>query len=232
MCFSATYSALALLLGVAGQVVLYSRNVPLSRALAVGLSALTAMQLFELVMWLHPCSGDHANIVNQVVSRIAMITNISQPLSIAISLLWAQRSHRLEMPWKLTMAAAAAYIPVTTWAIFTQWSRVTCSAPNGIDITGEICTETSCGLAWEWVDNTTNALWGPYHLLLHMAFISLCKPLKPTALLIMLYIVVSFYLSNAMHAAQRSVGSHWCFSAIVLPWLIAVLPLQKRSLRL
>ncbi len=87
MCFSESYSALALLLGIVGQVVLYNRNSAEAKAFAMAISAVTLMQLYELVMWRNPCTLDHADGINQTISRIAMITNISQPLATAVSML-------------------------------------------------------------------------------------------------------------------------------------------------
>jgi hypothetical protein len=73
----------------------------------MAISTVTLMQLYELVMWRSPCTLDHADGINQTISHIAMITNISQPLATAVSMLWAFRVRYLELPWKATFVATA-----------------------------------------------------------------------------------------------------------------------------
>ena len=125
--------------------------------------------------------------------------------------------------------ATAAYAPIAGYGIANTWARVTCSAPVGVSARGASCTADSCGLDWQWVDDLPLPVWWAYFALMHIALLALLRPTTPTALATLVAIDVTFKLSEALHARHRSVGpaSHWCLYAIVLPWLLSMLPLQQ-----
>jgi hypothetical protein len=224
MCYSANASLVALLLGTAGQIVLWKQNNPQSRALAIGLIPLTAMQAFEYVMWKNPCSSTSPNITNQNVSRLAMISNFSQPLVISACLLWIHKKTANQS--KALIVGTIAYAVLLVSDVSNAWPQVTCSSTAGSAANGQQCTSNNCGLEWQWVEGFSRNSWWAYFILLHVSVLSLLKPTS-TALISLGFIDITFALSMGLHSKERSVGSHWCFYAVALPWILAALPQQK-----
>jgi hypothetical protein len=221
MCYSANASLIALVLGAAGQIVLWKRGTPQSRALAIGLTPVTAMQAFEYVMWKNPCSVNAPNRLNQAVSRLAMITNISQPLVISSCLLWIHRNTLYKSKAVLVGTLAYSYLLVAD--VTKAWPSVTCSSTIGSAANGQACSQNTCGLEWQWVDGVSRNSWWAYFILLHASALALIKPTS-TALLSLGFIDIALAFAVGLHSKDRSVGSHWCFYAVALPWILAALP--------
>jgi hypothetical protein len=219
MCFSANASLAAFFIGLAGQVALYTRGGQ-SRALAFGFSTLTLMQLFEYIMWENPCSEEVPNTTNKYASKLAMISNFAQPLTISISLLYFRHNGKYS---KELFIGTAAYAILLAYDVITAWEDVTCSAPTGVEVSGNQCTPTSCGLEWQWTSKFNGFSWTAYFVLLHFATLTAVKPFS-TAVITTAYIDISFVIAFLLHRNQRSIGSHWCFYAVLLPWLVFFLP--------
>ena len=125
------------------------------------------------------------------------------------------------------MYGTFAYLILSTYAVSQSWSAVTCSAPDGFATSGNQCTPTSCGLEWEWTATIKGYEWAAYFLLLHVSIFYLVQP-RQTALVSLGFIDISFFLAMGLHSKQRSLGSHWCFYAILLPWILYVLPPRRK----
>ena len=229
MCYSANASLLALILGILGQIALYSRGDLQSKALSVGFSSLTFMQLYEYILWKNPCSVSMPNNTNKFVSKVAMITNINQPFFIALSLLYFTRNSKSK-EWKTLLYGTFGFLILSTFAVSQSWSQVKCTAPDGYATSGTACTPTSCGLEWEWVANFKWYDWAAYFVLLHCIILFLVKPTWPTALVTLGFIDITFFMAMGLHSKQRSLGSHWCFYAILLPWILYILPPRSSSI--
>jgi len=221
MCYSANASLAAFVLGSLGQIVLWQRGTPVARALALGIIPLTAMQAYEFVMWKNPCSPNAPSTLNKYVSRVAMLTNYAQPLIISALLLAIKRK-----PSKALLFGVFAYACLLSYDVATNWMKVTCSDAVGTAPNGNVCETQTCGLHWQWVQSINKFSWVAYFVLLHASVLAVVKP-PSSALIILGFIDVSFGLAMALHGEQRTVGSHWCFYAVALPWLIAFLPLTK-----
>jgi len=219
MCYSANASLIAFILAATGQIALWKKGGQ-ARALGVGLTSLTLMQLFEYIMWKNPCNLSSTNNANKYASRMAMVSNYAQPLTIAVSLLYFKQVGNIT---KGIFYASLAYSVLLLYVVLTRWNNVTCSAPTGISTTGEICNKSNCGLEWQWTSEINNSYWLIYFLFLNVCSLALLKPFS-TAIIATGFINISLVFAFLLHGETRNIGSQWCFYAVALPWLLYFLP--------
>jgi len=154
-----------------------------------------------------------------------MIVNLSQPLFLALPLLFITRQTK-PASWTALAIGSVVYAFLVIYTCLALWPDITCSAPSGRSVRGDVCTATSCGLEWQWTSKVPGYVWPAYFVLLNAAVFALVKP-KATALAAAAFVDLSLVLSIGLHNKQRSVGSHWCFYAVLLPWIFVLLPKSR-----
>ena len=224
MCYSANVSLLALTVGLAGQAALWTKGDKQSQAFALAITSVTIIQLYEYFLWKNPCTATSPSSINRGVSQLTMLTIVSQPLIILGALFYANAASTSNGKGVPILIAAAIYASIAFTEVVYQWPSVTCSAPSGYATTGTQCTKDSCGLTWQFLDTIPSYFWLFYQVLIQWAVFTFIKPTVPTALAVQAFLFGSYFLSQGLHSKQRSIGSHWCFIAICLPWLMYYLP--------
>ena len=221
MCYSADASLAALVLGIVGQIFLWSKGDRTSKSFALALTSVTAIQAYEYVLWKNPCSDESPNTTNRDVSRLTMLTILAQPLIIYLAATYANpKSTHLRTA---ILVGALGYLVLAVVEAWKQWDSVTCSAPAGFTTTGDVCTANSCGLEWQFINTIPAGVWA-YYLILILASVYIGVRNKTAANLVGIFILSAYALSGALHGKQRSVASHWCFYAVLLPWILFVAP--------
>jgi hypothetical protein len=220
MCFSETASLIAFFVGIAGQFALASKQDAQSKALALSLTSITIIQLYEYFLWRNPCTTNPN--LNKNLSRLTMITIVLQPLYVLLSLMYVAKSISIHKN-PVLLTAAVVYTILAIIEVTSKWKNVTCSEPAGVAVSGDACTSTSCGLNWEFVDEFSSFFWALYIGLLVSALYRGVAPVK-TGLLVDAFILGSYGVTIALHQKQRSLASHWCFYSVALPWIFYFLP--------
>jgi hypothetical protein len=221
MCYSAQASLVALILGLIGQILLFSRGDLQSKSFALALTSVTAIQAYEYVLWNNPCSDESPNTTNRDVSRLTMLTILAQPIIIYLAATYANPKST-DVRTAL-LVGALGYIVLAVVESWKQWESVTCSAPAGFTSSGNTCTATSCGLEWQFINTIPAGVWA-YYLLVILASVYIGIRNRGSANVVALFILSAYALSGGLHGQQRSVASHWCFYAVLLPWIMYVLP--------
>jgi len=219
MCYSAEASLVAFFLGLLGQLLLYSKGGRQAQSFALALTSVTAIQAYEYVLWKNPCS--ETNSTNRDVSRLTLLTILAQPLIIYLAATYsAPKSTRLRTA---LLFGALGYLILAVVEASKQWDSVTCSEPYGLTTSGTECTATSCGLEWQFINTIPAGVWA-YYLLLILASVYIGIQNKTSASIVAAFILAAYALSAGLHGKQRSVASHWCFYAVLLPWVLYIVP--------
>lgn len=222
MCFSESASLIAFIVGVTGQLALASKKDAQSKALALGLTSITIIQLYEYFMWRNPCSDTVSSSVNENFSKTTMITIVAQPLYIILSLMFVAKSISFSKT-PVLLISTFVYSVLAIIEVASKWNKITCSAPAGRSVRGSECDASSCGLHWQFIDEISGFFWAAYVFLLISSIYRGVAPLK-TALIVDAFILSSYGITAALHGKQRSLASHWCFYSVALPWIFYLLP--------
>ena len=222
MCFSESASLIAFFVGLSGQFLLASKGDAQSKALALGLTSITIIQLYEYFLWRNPCDEANPSSLNANLSRTTMLTIVMQPLYILLTLMFIAKSVSIKTN-PLLLSAVFVYSILVIIEVSLKWNKVTCSAPAGVSVHGNQCEASSCGLHWQFVNEISNLFWVAYVFLLVSIIYRGVSPLK-TALIVDAFVLGSYGITTALHSKQRSLASHWCFYSVALPWIFYFLP--------
>ncbi len=232
MCFSEKASWGAFALGAAGVVAGMARGAVaeddyerrVRTGLSVALLFLVAMQLFEALMW----RGLRVNLY-------AMVSNLLQPLALGalvLALTWDYEHPRTNDPdapsdrprsgvWYAALAALVLYVLSVIPYLPRAW-RATAAAPVR-SLTDCGADGGACRLEWAWTKSEVGVpgwVWSAFLLSILMSALLV----RPWSTGVTLACVMAATLVLA-HAVGKPVGSKWCFFAILLPVLVAAMPI-------
>lgn len=221
MCYSSEASLVAFVLGVIGQILLFLKGGRQNESFALALSSVTIIQAYEYVLWNNPCSDTISNTKNRDVSRLTMLTILAQPILIYLAATYSvPKSTDLRTA---ILVGALGYLILAIVEAYKQWDDITCSAPSGRTPSGTDCSATSCGLEWQFINTIPAGVWVSY-LVLILASVFIGLQNKASASFVAIFVLSAYGLSAGLHRKQRSVASHWCFYAVLLPWILYFLP--------
>lgn len=198
MCFSYHASVFSFVVGIISSTILYKYNP--TAAIYLGWAVL--MQLYDIIFWKH--LGE--NTINYVFTKIAMISNILQPIVLAIAIKTILKRD-FNIAEKIIITIYAIY---SAFFVLYKWNKTnyTLLYKNSLD--------------WKWLDNEYNisSIFLVIYLILSYTLIFNHFE-KYTAIILSIAITFTLILGTNYYK-QRAVGRFWCYFASFIPIILLV----------
>lgn len=224
MCFSETASWTAFAVGLSGQVACFLSGKPGSavrRPLAFGLGSVVVMQLYEALF--HRAKDGKPPLVCSpgvpCAERAAMLTSFLVPVVVAASIVHANGlTGRTDWHRSAFVLVSLAYGAVVLRRVWLDWD-----VPAITPASNPCRQGTSCTIRWTWTELERREVL--VTMLLYCGVIVIpALALRPRESMWTFVgtVLGSLALANALPRPNK--GSLWCFMAVVMPWLVYLLP--------
>jgi hypothetical protein len=196
MCFSKEVSLGTFIIGTIGSALLYSLNTTIDKILAIFFFYIILMQFVEYVLW----NNLTCNLTNKITTFIAIILNATQPIILAMLLLY-----NYKLPNKTNIILFTIVYSITMLMYNLQMKSL-CTLKNN-----------SNNLEWKWHSLYMN--WVAYGIyLLYVSYLILNIPFNWNIILLSL-ILFSYLISIYIYWDTHNIGSMWCFFGAFFPIL-------------
>lgn len=197
MCYTLISSLHGFVVGAIGAAVLATFDARLGAIMVT----VALMQLYDYIFWTHPDCHDQ---VNQITTKLAMMTNILQPIILALIYLPC-----LTIESKAIVALYAIYISVYT---IIGWRSVECTI---------VTPKSSPSLYWAWTGLPGSQIaCALYVIVFVVVFAQSCS--APLNLIMPTVTVLSFVLAHHYYKGKSSTGRFWCYFGAYIPALLCV----------
>ena len=199
MCFSKEVSLGTFIIGAIGSALVYSINTKIDKILAIFFFYIILMQLVEFILW----NNLTCNIINKITTFTAIILNATQPIVLAMLVLY---NYKLPNQTSLIIYTILYSLMML---IYNLQTTSLCTLKNKFN-----------HLEWKW--NNLFLYWLVYGIyILYLSYIILSLPFNWNITLLLL-IVLPYLLSIYVYFGTNNIGSLWCFFAVFIPiiWYI------------
>ena len=199
MCFSKEISLVTFIIGAIGSALVYSLNTKIDKILAIFFFYVILMQLVEYILW----NNLTCNIINKITTFTAIILNSTQPILLAMLVLY---NYKLPNQTSLIIYTILYSLMMI---IYNLQTKTLCTLKNKFN-----------HLEWKW--NNLFLYWLVYGIyIFYLSYILLSIPFNWNIILLLL-IVLPYVLSIYVYFGTNNIGSLWCFFAAFIPiiWFI------------
>lgn len=207
MCYNAAASIISFTTGIISCVILSLFN----PVLGLFFAWVTFMQLFDWIFW----KNQEKNRVNYIMTKIAMCFNISQPIILAVLIIFLQKGQMKPF----SKGVLILYIITSIICVVTSWHKVDYTLVHPI---------SHPGLLWKWNHIPGNYILYSLYLILLTALI-VQHFTYPTKHVFLLVTWISFIVSIA-YLKKNALGRFWCYFAAYIPLLLSLLYLLKLNI--
>lgn len=201
MCYSLQASKDAFIICIINCIILYNikSNSAVNKISALFLLYVNLMQLYDWIFWANPSKSR----INYLTTKIAMITNILQPVVIAGILYYYNN--------KLSGNSIKLLIIYLLFVLFFIYDVY-----NKIDYT-LVSKESAPGLFWQWNNIGYSFIWKTYIILFIVLSLENCKyPFNYYGIAI----IMSTIILGLLYYKQDSFGRFWCYFASYIPLIL------------
>jgi hypothetical protein len=196
MCFSKEISIGTFIIGTIGSALVYSFNTKIDKILALFFFYIVLIQFVEFILW----NNLTCNITNKITTLIAIIINVTQPILLALLLLY-----NYNLPNKTNIILLTILYSIMMLLYHLQ-NKTLCTLKN-----------MSNHLEWKW-----NYLYMHYFVynmyILYFLYIILSIPSKSNITLFYI-ILFSYLISLYIYWETPNIGTIWCFVGAFIPIL-------------
>jgi hypothetical protein len=200
MCFSKEVSLITFIIGTIGSALVYSLNTKIDKILAIFFFYIVFIQFVEFILW----NNLTCNIINKIISLIAMIIIATQPILLALLLLY-----NYNLPNKTNIILFTIVYSIMM-LMYNLQTKTLCTLKN-----------KSNHLEWTW-----NYLYMHYFVynvyIIYFLYVVLSIPSKSNITLFYI-ILISYLISMYIYWETSNVGTIWCFVGAFIPILWVIL---------
>ena len=193
MCFSKEVSLGTFIIGAIGATLLYSLNTKIDKILAIFFFYVILMQFVEYILW----NNLTCNIINKITSIIEIILNETQPIILALLLLY---NYNLPNKTYIILFTILYFIMMVLYDLQT---KTLCTLKNEFN-----------HLEWGW--HFLNMYVFVYIIyLLYLSYIILSIPFNWNIKLLL--VIIPYFISIYIYLGTGAIGSIWCVFAAFFP---------------
>ena len=201
MCYDASTSRNAFLIGIASSWVLYHQPIPNAKIFGVFLAYTALMQAFDYIFWTNPPPST----VNKVATKSAAVVNLLLPFVLYLTLVYYKKQVS-----PLSRSISYLYLIGLLGYLWYNWSRI---------IETKVTPRSSPSLDWEWTHLSYSSIGAIVYLLTMLLMISVEITGSIKYLLIALVSLTYWFSYQKHHLAQTS-GRFWCYFGAFYPLVI------------
>jgi len=195
--------------------------------ISIGFMSVVLMQFYEAIMWRNQGLKHHQT---GTTERIAMITNVSQPIVFGLLLITAildknkekDKDESRTYPYlHFAGGLLILYIISSIYGITNQYSLIKPATKTDCNL------RKDCRLDWSWAHGK-NSLHTAHWFLYMITLVTMLLLIRDrmTRNIIIIFVLGTFVISDLFLGPPR--GSKWCFLAISVPWVAFAITMYQR----
>jgi len=200
MCFSKEVSIGTFILGFLGSALVYSLNTKIDKILSILFFYIIFIQFIEFVLW----TNTTCNIINKIATITSIIVIATQPILLALLLLYNYNLSNKNQLITLTIIYSIIML------IYNLQTKTICTLKN-----------SSNHLEWKW-----NYLYMHYFVynmyIVYFLYVVLSIPSNCNITLFYI-LLITYLISHYIYWETTNVGTMWCFFGAFIPILWYIL---------
>jgi hypothetical protein len=207
MCYNIQASITSFIVGFISSIILFHYDAILS----IFFMFVFLMQLYDFIFW----SNQKKNNINFFFTKLAMITNYSQPILLGLLLFLNKRFERKY--YNNILFIFILYIISTIVYIIYSWNNINYTL---------VSKKSYPSLYWQWTYLKYKEIYFTFYMFMTILLSYFGFP-KPLNYILIFIILLSFIISYYFYKGKSAVGRFWCYYSAYLPLLFILYYLFK-----